>query len=452
MKRVASGTISEEMEEYQCVDMEKLLEKDQLDKLRCGIRAGSADTILAAYVTLRKGKWLYEIQSLLKFMKEQSEIPEDSCGVNPVSHRCPFGRRARSRKEYPNLDIVESLARLGLKEHLFAYLFRFPRPYPEEMAVVSEILQMNPFNWKFRRTSNGARSMSSRQPLNFFRLAQRIRNEHGTVRQNSPPECFGSFGDIRDLERAIKAGSVVDFVVQGIRLEVVDPRHLGMMYGCTSSLAQLEALHEEITAVGGEDLRDYAAASFGMQFRTLSTGVLDSPPSWREVRKYLRMAPYFNPGDEIIFGAEILEEELDEAMNCLLNSVMRVSVEDDGFYSVFLTDKTVQILKELLDRGASLFSRNPGEEKSSLGALVEFADVIARDLPLSEFSSYICCPLVRSDLGVTFDARRLARLSCLAARRILPSTIDSEPFGKLRPFIEAHQELQSQLGVRFKAG
>ena len=81
----------------------------------------------------------------------------------------------------------------------------------------------------------------------------------------------------------------------------------------------------------------------------------------REVNKYLRTTDEITNYANMLCGADILTEELDEALNCLLNNCERTR------YS-FLDreEEDVRFLKLLLDRGASLWFRGADERSSSV--------------------------------------------------------------------------------------
>ena len=143
---------------------------------------------------------------------------------------------------------------------------------------------------------------------------------------------------------------------------------------------------------------------------------------------------------------------MDEALTCLLNTYVRIQFdgEEEG------DDEDVRFMKQLLDRGACFWFRQQDERSSSIVALVEWVIFLGSQnhfFPFWEFSSYFCYPLLREDglvrerlfVSITFDRRRVAPLSCLAARRIPRSEKASEVPQGLRSIIEAHQELKSQL-------
>lgn len=66
--------------------------------------------------------------------------------------------------------------------------------------------------------------------LNFFRLAQRIRNEHDTARQHPPADCLFSYEDIISSGRGIEHNDTVPFMVQCIMLKLVDECSLRLLY------------------------------------------------------------------------------------------------------------------------------------------------------------------------------------------------------------------------------
>ena len=140
-------------------------------------------------------------------------------------------------------------------------------------------------------------------------------------------------------------------------------------------------------------------------------------PTWLEVKKYLRTTSELISGSRMLCGADIIDEELDEALNCLLNNCVRTK---HGFYH--RKEEYVRFLKQLLDRGASLWFRGSDERSSSIAALLKCVRYRSGYFPLSEFSPYICCPVFHEygDPRISFDSRRSAPLSCLAARKIPP--------------------------------
>ena len=151
----------------------------------------------------------------------------------------------------------------------------------------------------------------------------------------------------------------------------------------------------------------------------------------------------------MLCGADILDEELDEALNCLLNNYVRfrcLSIRLRHNFNRLLAED-VTFLKRLLDRGASLWFREADERSSSIAALLERVRDMEGYFSLSEFSPYICCPLF-NEVGhreISIDSHRLAPLSCLAAGKIPRSQDVSEVPRELRFYIEAHRELQFQL-------
>ncbi len=132
------------------------------------------------------------------------------------------------------------------------------------------------------------------------------------------------------------------------------------------------------------------------------------------------------------------------ALNELLNAFLRTRHNRYNYYY----DRVMNIpfLTELLDRGASLYFRDPDSKMSSVVALVAFNDYHVDYFPISAFDRYLCCPLDYHSAKLThFDPHRLAPLSCLAARRIPPSEIGVKLPIRLRSFIESHQELHAYL-------
>ena len=147
-------------------------------------------------------------------------------------------------------------------------------------------------------------------------------------------------------------------------------------------------------------------------------------PTWREVKKYLRTTNWLNPAN-MLCGADILDEKLDEVLNCLLNNCV---LTEHGFYRL-QGGNDVWFLKQLLDRGASLWFKGADERSSSIAALLDCVRYRNGLFPLSEFSPYICCPVFYEygDPEISFDSRRLALLCWLAAGKIPRSDLHMPP-------------------------
>ena len=378
-------------------------------------------------------------RDLHDYLKEYQKNPKNydadakyPCGLDTLP---PFGRRS-----WP---IVDYLSQVRLYGSIFTYFSRFPGSLREEMARVFEKLQYQICErqdyllyWLYDRPGP-----PPRPKLDSFRLAQKIRNEQGYSLDYRPQICFRSFEDLVQLERSIEANEVVNFLLQGVALEASDTDVVKYSWYYTRNLPQLDALHDGATQIDpGYWDRDTVIDDYGWQFRYLTRGEGGVKPSWREVKKYLRITSKIGNGANMLCGADILYEELDEALNCLLNNCVRLR---HGH-----SENDVRFLKQLLDRGASLWFRGADERSYSIAALLDCVRYLYGYFRLSEFSSYICCPLFHEYgcRGISFDSRRLASLCCLAARNIPRSKNASELPPGLRSFIEAHQELQLQLG------
>ena len=352
--------------------------------------------------------------------------------------------------------IVDYLTKVGLYGPIFTHLSQLPGPPSEEMARVFEELQYRfcerqdyLLYWLWDRPGPPAR-----QKLDSFRLAQKIRNEQGFSLCDRPQICFRSFEDLVQLERSIEADDAVDFLLQGVDLKkmdtdamtysTMDTNVMKMSMFLLRNLPQLNVFHDGAMLIDPRYSCMKTAHLYGYQFRYLTSEERGAKPTWLEVKKYLKTAGGLGDvgdGANMLCGADILDEELDEALNCLLNNCVRTK------HNFGRHEDGVQFLKQLLDRGASLCFRGADERSSSIAALLTCDEYYRGLFPLSEFSSYICCPLFnnRGYSKISFDSRRLASLSCLAARKIpRPENASELPPG-LRFFIEAHQELQFRL-------
>lgn len=183
---------------------------------------------------------------------------------------------------------------------------------------------------------------------------------------------------------------------------------------------------------------------YALRFRDLTRNEKEVKPTWREVKKYPRTTDEIENGANMLCGADILDETLDEVLNCLLNKFVRIQ------HSVCyrLQGNNVRFLKQLLDRWASLWFTAADERSSPIEALLSCVRFEFWCLPLSEFTPYICCPVFHKYgyREISFDSHRSAALCCLAARKIPRSGNSSKlPLG-LRFFIEAHQEFQFLFG------
>lgn len=423
--------------------------RDQLDMLSSELRAGTIDSILAAYISRRDHLSLTEISSLLFFLAQERRYAAPP-PLHLSAHRSSQETNSPPDVEFPNRNITEYLSRLGLAEQIFAYFSRFPGPFPEETVLVCERSQLNPydaFSNHFRREGG----LRAQEKLNYFRLAQRVRNEHGVTRMSSPSSSFNSFEDIIESERKIEQGDTVDFMLKSVEANLVAPRHLISMYHSTTCYLQLEALHEGVTRLRGRSMGEIDRL-FAEKFESLLVNWSGPSPKWPQVKKYLKATDYLESGSDKIINVEIPDEELDEAVCCLLNCLVRVflshgMVHLHRFVGIdrALTPEAIQMLKRLLDRGANLLFKDPGEELFSLSALLKLAQISLCQFPLSEFSPYICCPLTYEDRVIRFDKFRPAPLSCLAAKAVCPSENARRLPGTLCSFVERHHELELQL-------
>lgn len=341
-------------------------------------------------------------------------------------------------KSLPDKRIVEYWARVGLEKKVFAYLSRFGRFNPEQMALSFEFLQKIPLDGTLSHRSEMPSGIQAGCKLNFFRLAQRIRDEHSTTRKSPTSCCFRSFQEVIELERRIDGNHCVEFIVQCLTLKLVDWRHVPHLFESTSSLSQLEALQTAL--VRYPDVWHLSQHSYAKRFGELKRRELRRSLSWKELQKFLKTINCLVPEDAEFLTEEVLVENPDEALNCLLN-IMHLIFGSEGFP----TDNFVRILKLLLKKGASWYFRDSDDECSSLTAFVSHVKLVPIR-SLSEVLPLICCPLDpdgRSCHKLNFDNYLVAPLSCLAARRIRPSCNEAELPVKLRPFVKTHQELQA---------
>ena len=150
-----------------------------------------------------------------------------------------------SRELRPNEIVIERLAKLGWEEKVLAYCSRLPPSHLSPMARTSEILQMMPSDdARHRFPLEPLRVLRPRDYLNYFRLAQKIRNEHGVRRKNSPTNCYKSFGDIISSEQDIGRNSYFVFMLQCIDLKLVGLTHAHRMYKLVFSFFELDALQD----------------------------------------------------------------------------------------------------------------------------------------------------------------------------------------------------------------
>lgn len=273
-----------------------------------------------------------------------------------------------------------------------------------------------------------------------------MRDERGVGRESPPSDCFRSYEDIIALERKIESNDYVDFMVECIALGYKSYRDLANMYVHAATHSQLETFRD---AVGR--LRSYTLSAgitskaYALAFKRIAERGNDFTPTWREVKKYLRIFKYIDCRPTSMFGANIRADEIDEALNCVLNGLAA------AHRGILFTDGRRTIIEtslRFLERGASLFFKGPDEKRSSLVALLSACDGVKSERLFSEFSSYLCCRLEYKGTMVTFDAWRPASLTCLAARSMLRSEDSKRLPLKLRSFVEAHRELQLYFETR----
>ena len=326
--------------------------------------------------------------------------------------------------------IVEYLSRIGSEDLLLAYRSQFPEAFCEEMALADEKLQVNTFdrwaeptlNWVDWTTHHRHSGFHPRQKLNSFRLTQRIRNEHGIERVDSPPNCFRSFEDIIHLERDIEYDNIADCLLQCILLKLIDARHVVSMYMVTSNFPQLEKFHDGFVRQHGDtysggggcriSLTDWYGKRFMFLARQRCLGGL--PLMWQELKKYMKIyrQSYLN---WLFYDVYVSDDELDDALNCTLNELLKIYILDAQKRE---DERASRFFKRLLDRGACLKFKSSDEKCSSYVALVRLiVEFHSEFFSLPEFEPHICCPLLhdRSYGVMLLDNRRVAPLFCIAA-------------------------------------
>lgn len=330
------------------------------------------------------------------------------------------------------------------------YLSIHPEKTPEGRASTCEVLEASRFEFD---------SGIETPHLKFFRMAQKIRDEYGISREDSSLACFTSFEDIKRLEGKIANKDPEDFLVQCLLLaEDMCPAN---MYPCLETFSQLASFHEMSHRLGRLD--DHCTQSYAQQFEQLMMAGMTPP--WQLLEKYLEQSEelVYLPKTstyavETLIGVDIPFKKIDAALRRILDYLLRCfgliccerihDVRGAGGITATETEAAVRVLRLLLDRGAELHYREPHDilncEQSSLGALIELADVVPT-FPLEKFLPYICCPLVVTDDELQADGSRPARLSCLAARSVGASEKLSRVPNNYRPWIRMHQELRLRL-------
>ena len=374
-----------------------------------------------------------------------------------VEYESTGGANVSYSNETPNFGIIIGLAQCNAENQMLAYLSRYLKLFPELIASAYESLEMTRFHHCIDCSQRRPRSRSR---LESFRMAQKIRNEFGCERQDSPSTCFSSFEDIIRLEEQIAEGDSADFLLQCIKLELVDDRHVDQMYRTFSKHSHLAKFQDAVSALEGPERHLYTMA-YCRRFMKLE----NSTPTWSEVAKFLeRFSFNMLDGSEIdrsvgqLFGFEIPGGELGKAFILLTNSYLRSFNEHPPRSAPFRagsarirshgTGTIVTALKYLLDKGVSLYCRGEVEslrrELSVVAILIELARTIP-GFPFSDFVPYICCPLMMGGCKVEFDRTRPAPLFCLAARD--PGVLDRDsgiPM-KLRLWIKMHQEVANMI-------
>ena len=165
-------------------------------RLTWGLKTGSIDHHVLAHAI--NGHVELGAEGLLQYVFDDRRFLEDH-GVEVSEYPGWNECRVKAREQYPVLEIVELLSRFGLEEQVFAYLARSSGPPCETMARAFEYLQPSMFANPLIDHRSRPRPGHGFTP---FRLAQKIRNEHGFARWYSISECFGSFEDIITLERS----------------------------------------------------------------------------------------------------------------------------------------------------------------------------------------------------------------------------------------------------------
>lgn len=416
--------------------------RDKLRKLSSYLRTGAIDEVLAAFIGLHQWREFRTVEDLLRYVEDHRRWRR---GLSPFARlRAPaFLRRfVRTRKsnEPPNEGILELLAELGLEEQLGAYSSRFFGSFPESIAGAFDRLQAYfpalPAELPNRDLWWNLRAGPA---FNFFRLAQRIRNEHGVTRGTSAANCFCSYEDIVESERELGNGNAIGLMMQCDALDLLKNEHIISMYWNTSSFSQLEKFHDAARVVGGKS--SFWRGPIGLyreQFRKLIEEGLD--PEWRELKTYLKTSANIKWDATYILpriGSGILVGNADEALNCLLNR-LAMECSDPGC----LTDTVLLLLKN----GANVYFRDVAEEQSTLVALI-ISCISCMETQLSLASPYICCPIRPHGWELEFDGCRVPWLSCLVARKVFwgNDSIAKLPL-RLRAFVEAHRDLVSRFG------
>ena len=221
-----------------------------------------------------------------------------------------------------------------------------------------------------------------------------------------------------------------------------------------SSIPQLERFHDWFVRHYGDtynkgwDRQMSLTSLYGMKFMSLAgercLGGL--PLMWQELKKYMKTSCEPYDLDWLVYDVQVLDEELDDALNCMLNVVLRSYIHDSWRRTE--DEKAARLFKLLLDRGACLNFKSSDEKCSSYMALARLiVEFHSEFFSISEFELYICCPLLhdRSRGVMLLDNRRVAPLSCIAAMTLSKSRdeleLPRELPRQLRSYIESHWEL-----------
>lgn len=411
--------------------------KNSLEELNLDIRAGGIDQDLLDFDRLEPMRYR-TIPRLLGFL---------GAGRNGhrQNHRNVRTASDENGRNCFNPRIVKLLTQSYLEEQVLGYVSRFPERCPSELTPVYEFLEMIRFDGDFVK----GQTLHFGSRLEYFRMAQKIRNEFGIARSGSSSECFSSFEDIARLEKDLEEDEPVDFLRQCLALRLPDCRHIYKMWCCFKTHAQLAAFACEVSIYGDQDFNLSLELLCGNFFEALE----DSSPSWAQLRRYLTRERRIHRGLATLFGAEIPQGRVDEALSTLIKFLGRCIpslIEYVHGHGPSKLETVVAALKLLLDRGASLLFRDLDEtcglETSSLSKLLELR-YRCFDFSLVEFFPYICCPLAHEGYAVRFDNWRVVRLSCLAARSVRNLEKRSIP-NVLRPSVRMHQELHTAIRTR----
>lgn len=196
-------------------------EKRWLRHLSADLRAGTIDDLVAAYATraygarirrIRKPVYGVDVSSLKRYVQD---------------HRCGFVRflassvkgiakwftgRIPQETQHANSEILKILCELKLEEQFFAYASRFIVFSPGKIARACELLHFFKSEPSGNLVSWFEDVHRSEDEYNLFRLAQRIRDEHGAKRGLS--DGFRSYEDVVLWERKVAHGEVANFLMQ----------------------------------------------------------------------------------------------------------------------------------------------------------------------------------------------------------------------------------------------